>query len=93
MKKGNLVSIAKTAGSVLAGIVVFLNFECMSSNMQPLNPNPTTNTSFNSYLDSARNQFGDNYLSNIIASVTYPGARIGASIHNYNLPDDNNNQK
>ncbi len=64
----------------------------IESNLQPLSNVRIKDTSFSAYVAKGKEQFGDGYCGTAAAYAlslwTYPGAKIGAAIHNCGLPED-----
>ena len=85
-------SISKnTLEKLLAAILVLYAFgpiAGLESNIQPFNRVRINDTSFRNYLSDARKINGDTTVTYLASLWTYPGARLGAAIHNYGLPKD-----
>ena len=60
----------------------------LESNIQPVNNEKIQDTSFRTYLEQNKRQYGDGVGTYAMAIWTYPGARVGAAIHNYRLPEN-----
>lgn len=60
----------------------------LESNIQPFNNVRIQDTSFRTYLEQNKRQYGDGVGTYAMAIWTYPGARVGAAIHNYRLPEN-----
>jgi len=87
--KGGL--LLKLGAGFLGFATIFLNLECMTANMLPFRPR-VEDISFSNYQETVKRQFGERYLANVMAELTYPGAWLGATIHNYGLPPMENPQ-
>ena len=59
----------------------------LESNIQPFSNVRIQDTSFRAYLNHGKKQYGDGFGAYVMAIWTYPGARVGAAIHNYGLPE------
>ena len=57
------------------------------ANMQPFNLD-RIETSFRSYLEDGKRQYGGGIGTCALAVLFYPGARVAAEIHNYAIPKD-----
>jgi len=68
--------------------VVIGSMEGYSANLRPFRKDVVIDVSFSAYLEDGKKQFGDNIGSYALAAWTYPGARLGATMHNYMLTDN-----
>ena len=61
--------------------------------MLPLANKPRIeDTSFSAYLKKAKELEGDTHFARVLAYSSYPGAWIGAQIHNYGRPQENSSR-
>ncbi len=87
MNKGIKKTLEILAASSL-GLFFFGSILGLESNLKPLSQTRIQDTSFNRYLEKGKEQIGDNIGTYSWALITYPGARLGAEIHNYDLPEN-----
>lgn len=71
--------------AVTLGLCAFGSLLGLESNIQPFNRVRIQDTSFKAYLSKAKEQYGEGTKAYLGAIWTYPGARVGAAIHNYGL--------
>ncbi|GEM_PF-2628361 len=72
----------------LGGLGVFGSVLGLESNIQPFNRVRIQDTSFMAYLEQSKEQYGEGIGAYALAAWTYPGAKLGAAIHNYGLPEN-----
>lgn len=59
----------------------------LEKNIQP-SDRKIEDTSFKAYLEQGKKQYGGGIGTYVAAVWTYPGARLGAEIHNSGLPEN-----
>ena len=74
-----------TLGAGISLVGSILGFE---SNLKPLSLERIKDTSFQGYSERFRKKHGNNIGIYALSIVTYPGARLGAEVHNYGLPEN-----
>ncbi len=67
--------------TTILGISLFGSALGFESNLKPFSDRRIEDTSFESYIDSAKREY-NGLAAYALAVVTYPGARIAAEIHN-----------
>lgn len=74
------------AEAILLGI--FGPIAGLESNIRPFDRKRAKDLSFESYLEQGKEQYGEGITAYALALWTYPGAKLGAAIHNYGLPEN-----
>jgi len=70
------------------GLGAFGSVLGLESNIQPFNNVRIQDSSFRAFLEQGKTQYGEGIGTYAMALWTYPGAKVGATIHNYRLPDN-----
>lgn len=69
--------------AMVFGLGLFGSVLGLESNIQPLTKGIIQDTSFKTYLEQGKKEYGDNIGTYALTLWTYPGSRFGAEIHNW----------